>query len=351
MAYRAMKPALAREYIERLVDRYSDRVLRYLSVDNILPKEYVSELFDGFEPRPGVSIFYEVKADLGQASLRTLAKAGVTEVQPGIESLYTPTLKRMRKGTSSMHNVSFLDDCNQLGVHAYWNLLIGFPGETADSYQHYERVIPDLHHLAPPSGAYPVRFDRFSPYFVEAKEYGLDLEPLDFYSSIYPFSPDVLRHLAYYFSDRNYAADYIRTVAAWVGPLNRLIADWLARHEGRDHKPRATLHGTRDSAGTWTVVDTRSGETKHFVASAAVSKLIDRMQRPLQTDALAAELRPALDELRRRRLVFEERERAISLVRVGVHDSANRALAWQRESKPLGVVRQSDIAPSVAGPA
>ena len=50
----------------------------------------------------------------------------------------------------------------------------GLPASTS-------RTCPLLVHLPPPSGAFPVRFDRYSPYFTRAAEYGLELVPLDFY--------------------------------------------------------------------------------------------------------------------------------------------------------------------------
>lgn len=66
-------------------------------------------------------------------------------------------------------------------VYAQWNLVIGVPGEEEDVYKKYLADIPSLMHLPPPTGAYPVSFDRYSPYFVQAKQYELDLHPCDFY--------------------------------------------------------------------------------------------------------------------------------------------------------------------------
>lgn len=59
-------------------------------------------------------------------------------------------------------------------------------------------------------GVFPVRFDRFSPYYFREQEYGLRLTPYDYYEFCYPFSPVVLRNMAYYFQDLNYDARYMR---------------------------------------------------------------------------------------------------------------------------------------------
>ena len=85
---------------------YYPRGRRFNCVDNIMPKEYVKGVFPHLEPPPGVSIFYEVKADLSEDDLQTLSKGGVRIVQPGVESLATSTLKLMKKGTSSFQNHS-----------------------------------------------------------------------------------------------------------------------------------------------------------------------------------------------------------------------------------------------------
>lgn len=49
---------------------------------------------------PGMSMVYEVKADLDEDDFRDLARARVMRIQAGIEALNTSTLKLMRKGTS-----------------------------------------------------------------------------------------------------------------------------------------------------------------------------------------------------------------------------------------------------------
>jgi hypothetical protein len=50
----------------------------------------------------------KIPADLNREQLRSLVQARVVEVQPGIESLATSTLKLMRKGTTAFNNIRFL---------------------------------------------------------------------------------------------------------------------------------------------------------------------------------------------------------------------------------------------------
>jgi hypothetical protein len=90
MNFREMGVAEARNTIKGMVDRYGDRVRRFASVDNIIPKSYVTDLLPGLEIPEKISLFYEVKADLSLDQIKTLAKARVVEVQPGVAS--SPTV-------------------------------------------------------------------------------------------------------------------------------------------------------------------------------------------------------------------------------------------------------------------
>src|SRR5262249_26047202 len=147
---------------------------------------YLKDVLPLLETPSNMDIFYEVKADLSEDDFVVLQKSRVKLIQPGIESLATSTLKLIKKGTTSFQNINFLKMSVLYGIKPTWNLLIGFPGEGAEVYQRYLEVIPLLVHLEPPSGVYPVRFDRFSPYYNQARSYGLDLHPMEFYSFIYP---------------------------------------------------------------------------------------------------------------------------------------------------------------------
>ncbi len=161
MAYRAMSPDRALKQFDSLFE-FAPRVSRMDAVDNILPKSYLHEVLPHLKTPENVSLFYEVKADLSESDVQTLAKARVKIIQPGIESLATSTLKLMKKGTSAFRNLALLKFCAMYGIEPGWNLLIGFPGEGADVYRKYIDDLPLFTHLFPPTGAYPVRFDRYS---------------------------------------------------------------------------------------------------------------------------------------------------------------------------------------------
>jgi ribosomal peptide maturation radical SAM protein 1 len=313
MAYRAMEPPRAVSLIEGLAARYAHRTGSFECVDNILPREYVDGVFGTLRLPEHVSMFYEVKADLTEYQIARLARGGVRRIQPGIEALATSTLKLMRKGTTAFNNIRFLMHCKTHDVSPFWNLLVGFPGETVEVYETYLDIIPDLHHLPPPSGAFPVRFDRFSPYFTSAKEYGLDLKPFDFYEFCYPFPEQSLKQMAYYFQDTNYQAKYLNDLAGSLSSLRKAVGRWRAFWENGDaaQAPRLQLHSMPDGD---VVEDTRSGQPKRIAITAEERDLLRETTNPADEQQIRARFGDTLDVVRRKRLVFSERGRVLSLV-------------------------------------
>jgi magnesium-protoporphyrin IX monomethyl ester (oxidative) cyclase len=318
MSYRSMSAELAHKTLTGLFRDYYPRVRLFNCVDNIMPKSYPRELFGRLEVPPDASLFYEVKADLTDEDLELLARAHVDVVQPGIEALSTSTLKLMRKGTTSVRNVQFLKSCMLHDVQPAWNLLIGFPGEGQEVYRRYHEQMHLWVHLPPPSGAHMVRFDRFSPYFTQAKQYGLDLQPLDAYSLIYPFSPESLAHFAYYFADRNVMAPYFLDSARWIGKLRQAMALWRSAWAG-GHPP--VLHFAEE--GGTAVYDTRSGPALIHEVGEVGRRILETLQKPATYDDLGqqlaaagpqADLEAELAKLRARGLLFEDEKRLVSLV-------------------------------------
>jgi len=318
MSYKAMPVERAIGQFHHLF-RYSDRCKHFQATDNIMPKEYIREVFGRITPPDDISIFYEVKADLTKEDMAILAKARVTEIQPGIESLSTSTLKLMKKGTTAFQNIKFLKNCLTYHISPAWNLLIGFPGETAEVYRKYLNDLPLLAHVPPPSGVFPVRFDRYSPYFVKAKEYGLELRPHEFYSFVYPFSSESLGQMAYYFTDTNYSAQYLKDVAQWLGPLQEKMKAWRMRWAGA--RPRLELRKAQD---LMIVSDSRFGErTAEFKISARNLLLLFMLDTPrtmddtaLRAEFTGEELEQGLMLLKQKRLVFEENGRYLNLVMI-----------------------------------
>ena len=319
MAYRAMSPDLALKQFDSLFE-FAPKVSRIDAVDNILPKSYLHDVLPNLKTPENVALFYEVKADLSESDVQTLAKARVKIIQPGIESLATSTLKLMKKGTSAFRNLALLKFCAMYGIEPAWNLLIGFPGEGADVYRKYIDDLPLLTHLFPPSGVFPVRFDRYSPYFMKSKEYGLDLHPLDYYPLIYPFPVEQLDNLAYYFADVNISAEYAQTVTQWIGKIQEKVDFWIGswRLDDESH-PELVLYQDGDQH---MIRDSRSGELKVYPIGEVSARILNLMSDTKRLGDVANEFRDVagfdaakeITDLREKGLLFHEDNRFISLV-------------------------------------
>ncbi len=253
MKYRAMSaPTAQAKLVEVLA--YADRCSHFASVDNIMPRTFIDDVLAHVEVPAHVDLFYEVKADLDDAQLAALAQKRVVRLQPGIEALSTSTLKLMKKGTTAFGNLRFLKGCLHHGVQPEWNLLVGFPGEGEEVYLGYRQLLPLLHHLPPPGGCYPVRFDRYSPYHARPQDYGLRLRAYDFYADVFPFPTEAIENLAYYFQDTELRADYSRTMLRHITHLRRLVEEWQQNW----HTKRPVLSWQTDGS----LLDTRAPTTR-----------------------------------------------------------------------------------------
>ncbi|MGB8508004.1 MAG: RiPP maturation radical SAM C-methyltransferase [Pyrinomonadaceae bacterium] len=320
MAYRAMDPEKALAQFDTLF-KYADDCKRFDAVDNILPKNYLTDVLPRLKTPSGSQIFYEVKADLSEEEMQILANSGVRSIQPGIEALATSTLKLMRKGTSVFTNLLLLKNCITYQIYPYWNLLVGFPGEGEEVYRKYMTDLPLLTHLPPPSGAFPVRFDRYSPYFTKAQEYGLDLHPLQYYRLTYPFPEESLNNLAYYFADSNMKAKYFVDMANWIGKLKGLVTNWAVRWHNQDATQRPKLYFKQTGDSTNVIYDSRGERPVEYAVSDSERRLLETLNspgRPLSVarslDITPAEAEASLASLQSKNLLFQEGDRYLSLV-------------------------------------
>jgi ribosomal peptide maturation radical SAM protein 1 len=318
MNYRAMSPQQALQQFDALF-KYAPRIARLESVDNILPKSYFKEVLPWLETPLEVTLFYEVKSNLSEADVQLLSKARVKTIQPGIEALATSTLQLMKKGSTAFQNVLLLKNCAIYDVFPIWNLLVGFPDEEEDVYKKYLHDMPLLTHLPPPSGVYPVRFDRYSPYFAAKEQYELDLHSCDFYSLTYPFAKESLEQLAYYFTDHNFGAAYTMTMIKWLRKMREVHKQWWSVWHDQDRLP-PRLYFQPEEEGH--IYDSRSGEVRVHRVSAVGRQILDHLQKAarcsdleLRLPAVAkSEIEQEVMELQEKGLVFTEGQKYLSLV-------------------------------------
>jgi ribosomal peptide maturation radical SAM protein 1 len=247
MRHRQKSPARVMEELATMAQRYG--VFKFSAVDNIMPVDFMDGLLPTLrnEGRQYM-LFFETKANLSRANIKTLAEAGVGTFQPGLESLSSHVLRLMRKGVRASQNVNLLRWSAHYGVNVLWNILWGFPGETEDDYAQQAALIPHLVHLQPPIAASRISFERFSPFHADRERF--PVSRLDVPASLNFIYPDSIRHerVAYYFEHafREELPD-----AAYEG-VARAVEEWKTQW-----KEKAPLLNYRWSPGLLHIEDRR----------------------------------------------------------------------------------------------
>ena len=252
MSFRSKSPRRVLDELDVLSSKWRTESVEV--VDNILDMKYFDNVIPALaKAKRSFQIFYEVKSNLNRQHVKMLSDAGINRIQPGIESLSDHVLKLMRKGTTGLRNIQLLKWSKELNVHAEWNLLYGFPGETEEDYDNILAMLPAIKFLGPPCAVGPIRLDRFSPYFNSPEEFGLTaLRPMVTYRHLYPFPATSLARIAYY-----YEFEYQSNVdpGKCAAKVVSYIQQWKSDHE------RGSLFMFTNADGIVTIMDTRSDTT------------------------------------------------------------------------------------------
>jgi len=308
-----------------LVERYD--TTRISVVDNVVDMDYFDTLIPRMsELEKDLEIFLEVKANLTRRQIEKLRVAGVRWINPGIESLHSRILKLIRKGVSAWQNIQMLKWCRQNGIATGWNMLFGFPGEKDEWYDEMAEWIPLLVHLPPGFFLY-VQYCRYSTYFDNADNFGLDLQPTELSRSVFPMTKEEITDLAYHLESESTPDYHICLGNSHFPDRSGLEAVHMEMLRWRMNwgyeKPVLCM---REANGALEISDSRP-------CSMAPSHRIDGLERDVLEqcdDALtigqlcsvfeqkygitSLEVREALADLVDRKLVLEIDGRAISLV-------------------------------------
>ena len=283
LTFRAKSAARVYAELCRQKERYG--ITHFVGVDNIMSHDYFHDLLPMLkENDPGITLFYEIKSNLKPAQVELLRDAGVTGIQPGVESLNSHVLKLMRKGVTGIQNVQLLRLCREYGVELAWNLLYGFPGETPEDYLETGKVIEAICHLKAPDAVARIRLDRFSPNYDSAEHFGLvAVRPFTIYEYLYPFSKESIANIAYFFT-----YDYLdgRNPTDYVQPMLEKMRLWQGNQTG-------DLMKRYESDGELTLLDSRPGRTPRHYPMTGLQKEVydfcDQIQSRSSIESFAAE--------------------------------------------------------------
>jgi len=224
-------------------------------VDNIMPHNYFRTLIPRLSDElPGLHMFYEQKANLSLDQVVALRQAGIAVIQPGIEALSTPLLRRMDKGVSARQNVALLRYARAADLGLNWNLLYAFPGDSLEDYEQTLALVRLLRHLNPPDGPCHLSIDRFSPYFFAPERYGVtNLRPMASYNSVLPAQADINK-VAYHFQ-ADYASASVENTAT-IKALSSELESWRSAWNS-ESTPLPLLELTPLSREQFLLIDTR----------------------------------------------------------------------------------------------
>lgn len=277
MAYRQKDYERFQDEVKATVERYDARYL--FMADNILSVKYYREFASwARENKLGLDFFYEIKSNMSRQQVHDLAEAGISMVQPGIESFSSPILALMRKGLRGIQNIAFLKYAADYGLITAYNILAGFPGENPREYDRMSDELPKFFHFWPPNGVVPIEFHRFSPYHNRPETFGIRLTPIDKYYFLYPFDEATVSRLAYVFEVKGRNS----TDLSYLHRINRLVGVWRSVDRNK-----STLTWSPDGENI-TVEDRRMGfpELSYSIRghAATVYRMLDE-PRPLRAVA------------------------------------------------------------------
>jgi len=335
--FRSMSPEKALGQFEQLFRHGSPHML--VSSDNIMPPTYIKKVFAHLRTPQGMNILYDVRTNqLTDDDFEILSRARVNILLAGVEGFSNALLESMCKGTVAFDNIMFLKRLRSYDMGAWWQLLMGMPGDTKGIRKVYEKCVrdyPSFRHLPPPHLQLPVLFMRGSRLWRDPAKYHLDLQPPGSYQAIYPFSKDAIRNLTLYFKDCTENPDYAVARDQYWGPVAEQVRLWRLRwirhlqgvHAELRHKDADVPLLVFVPKGEGVVVyDSRPNPPVERPLSSLQARLLESLSSPKRVSDLVEELGlPAEVDLQKEMetlvqwgLVFEEEGSYLSLV-IGSH--------------------------------
>lgn len=305
MEYRSKSADRVLAELSELSERYGIRSFQF--VDNILDMSFFKTVLPKLaESADKYSLFYETKSNLKREQVELLSEAGVRWIQPGIESLDDNVLALIGKGNSALMNLQLLKWSNEFDVDLAWNMLCGLPGESDSWYSEMAQWLPAIFHLQPPTGVSRVRFDRFSPYHMRSRDFGLVLEPSRAYSYVYSLPKESLMRLAYSFEDSRQRGHIHRGLSDQPGhqKLQEVIRQW--NEIWRSSRPILQVY---DRGGSLRFTDTRPCANQ---GSWTVGELEAEVYRLCDSAQTSSALMKQLSALRGQEVSMKEIEAAIA---------------------------------------
>jgi len=306
--YRMRSPEKIVDAIENLVDRYGVRHIR--ASDAIMPAQFPKAVLPLLIER-GIecTLAYEIKSNHREEDLDVCARAGINELQPGIETLSSHVLTLMDKGVTALDNVRLLRNARSRRINIIWNFLSAIPGESREDYEAMMALIPLIEHLNAPVRYGPIHVSRYSPYQQQPEAYGItNLRAMPVYAELFGDQADKVCS--------NFESDYATEVmldTALTDRFEGIVLHWTGAWESGDAPPCLELHRLDND---WALIrDTRTvSKVRWQLLERSMIDALGKVRHAVRHDHIETAWRDPIEQLVERRLVVNYEGRFMSLV-------------------------------------
>ena len=291
--------------------------LQFTFTDNALPPKEADRFFEKLlDKELDFDFFAEIRGITDPERLQLYSQAGLKTVQVGIEALSTSLLTKMAKGTTAMDNIAVMKMCSSSAIRMEGNLITDFPSTTdeeiAETLKNLDFVLPFL-----PLQAATFFLGYGSPIHDHATDFSI--------AKIIAHSKNRLLFPKNYLLSmtmlvNNYRGDKKIQQQKWQ-PVKQKIRDWHDFHAGRAQTSQHPLC-YRDG-GTFLIIrQERNSAAPLLHRLRGLSRKIYLFcERPTEMANLLtafpgiaeSALRTFVDELCVKHLMFQERNRVLSL--------------------------------------
>jgi ribosomal peptide maturation radical SAM protein 1 len=239
--YRSKEAIQVAREMEELARKHS--CLKFSFADNILDSRKLKGLFKSIsELERSFEIFTELRASISRDDLIQMRRAGVNQVQIGVEALSTNLLNKINKGTTAIQNIELMKHCEELNIRHSSNLILGFPTSNG---RDVEETLNSLKFVLPYQPLRKVRFwlGQNSPVDLHPEQFGIRrVANHPYYKKLLPDSlADSLCLMI-----KTYTGDRTKQKKLWI-PVAKVLDTWQQQYHSlrKDHFP-APLLGYRD---------------------------------------------------------------------------------------------------------
>jgi len=322
MSYREKNPEKVIRDLKHLKNKYHIKYI--MMTDLIMPYNYFKALLPQLvNENLNLKIFYEVKSNLSFEQLILLKKAGIFQVQAGIETLSSSLLKKMSKGVTARQNITFLRNARTIGIEISWSFLYKFPQDTEEEYRELLQLLPLIVHFNPPNPIQEVSIVKFCPLYNFPDKFGIvNIIPESFYQNLFP--SEVISKIAYF--HRGDFDCFARPEEPLIQNIIRILTAWRKKWEN-GNRPKLKL--TVNSHGKFLLIDTRGLDEPLVQTISKKQAMTIILDRPI--DIVPSELQAEIDWGLQHKLLVELDSWYISLVTANLELIA----AFKRESQTI----------------